>query len=212
VRSLGNMMRRPRRGSASVQIMLYSSLPLIDNTERRTVDDDDPLLKRMRRTRSNSLVQQIKSMRCVVWRKGCLKSSASAYICTTMFLVLICVRYRHGYVQISGRRLSDRSKPMQPLSKGNTSMDRLDHRPIYGETSVSAPVPLDGEALDEGIAFRYFGGLYIDMFEASACPEDGCKRQIYHDPRLDYSKQDVVDPDEGLSTVDSVRNASSCPP
>lgn len=50
-----------------------------------------------------------------------------------------------------------------------------------GQIATAFPEPLDAFSLED-FSGRDYGGLKIELFEPSACPKEGCRRQIFHQP------------------------------
>ena len=110
------------------------------------------------------------------------------------------------WTSISPRRRRAWSISFAPLrSTSRRRLDNPDSQPLhhhllsFGVDRVLLPQPLTRLAWEGGFGL-HFGGLELHVFEPSACPSEGCKRQIFHDYSLADTKMDREDPEEGKPT------------
>lgn len=106
------------------------------------------------------------------------------------FTVLLVMNVSNNHLRSSSKR------PSLIIDKHPINLRFLNFIKQHDAFTFIYPKPLIGKALD-GVPGKDRGGLYVDIFQPDACPESGCKRQIYHDFRLDETKKDRGDPDEG---------------
>jgi hypothetical protein len=182
-------MRR-NRGSTEPHKFLFSSVPIGSN------DDDKHHVKKRRATRHFKPFLLIQQARMTINGLGLMNDKLRPAICVCLLIVSsLCLSSHHlrlwrsnrfGPIHTTGRRRLENLRSSLPLRVPAT----------FGETRIVLPKPLSQFALERWIG-RHYGGLIINNFEPSGCPREGCRRQIYHDPKVDETKKDRRDPDEG---------------
>ncbi|GKY95066.1 hypothetical protein MPSEU_000470800 [Mayamaea pseudoterrestris] len=171
-----------------------SPLPrkLVFNVPIGSDDDEKRQITKRRKTghfmsplvwqRTNTIMKSI----------GLKNMSAISAVCLWMVASAFCVGRRHPRsklfrsMQLTTSRRLDFSATTIPMHSYGSN----------GQTSVLLPKPLSWLAHDGMQRNRQFGGLHFGIFESSECPKEGCRRQIYHDYKMDEMKQDREDPEE----------------
>ena len=187
MKGLSSATRRYRGLPTSYKRPLSSSLPI-------GCDDHDDRDKKRRSTRH---------LLPFIFLRRVLASSNPLSLKGPYLWPAICLCVLTLWTWTSGysRRLP-LSLSFAPLR--STSRRRLDnletqpslHIPSFGVSRVLLPAPLTRLAWEGGFG-RHFGGLDLHVFEPSACPSEGCQRQIFQDYSLSETRRDRQDPEEG---------------